>query len=199
MRLQQTCHSIVLLLRTYYHRLPSRKKAGAPGENTFPSDLPPDGTITQSLRTSSEKGFALVLAVLATLILLSLAILVYLLSTQDSRLSSRLVGEKKALTAVEAGIHALTFRFDPAGGAIGWTQVDSTNDPASRYRISAPSRPTYGEGWRPLSGYAMSGGQLWGMQLYNMTVSGENTSYGSRVDVDVQVGYGPVEIGTVYR
>lgn len=200
MRLQQTCHSnILIFLRTHVQRLASRKTNGEPGGKPLQSDLSPDGAITQSMRTSSEKGFALVLAILATLILLSLAILVYLLSTQDSRLSSRLVGEKKALTAVEAGIHALTYLFDPEMEEIDFTQTDPTNDPASGYEISEPERPEYGEGWRPLSGYAMSGGQLWGMQLYDMTVTGRNTAYGSRVDVDVQVGYGPVEIGTVYR
>jgi hypothetical protein len=199
MQLQRHCHNILLSLKTRVRHLfvflevrESRKKSFHHGSSA-------DESMQDFTSAPSEKGFALVLAVLATMILLSLAILVYLLSTQDSRLSSRLVGEKKALTAVEAGIHALTYSFNPAGGAIAWTQVDPANDAASRYRISAPTRPATGEGWRPLSGYAMSGGQLWGMQLYNMTVTGENTTYSSRVDVDVQVGYGPVEIGTVYR
>jgi Tfp pilus assembly protein PilX len=147
----------------------------------------------------SEKGFALVLAILACLILLSFAILAFMLSTQDSRLSSRIVGEKKALAAAEAGIHALTYSFDPTAlAAVANMQVDGTNDPHSLYSITAATRPT-GASTRPLSGYAISGGQLWGMELYNTSVFGQNTSYNSHVTVDVQFGYGPIEIGTMYR
>lgn len=155
--------------------------------------------VSRKREGSSERGFALVLAILASLILLSLAMMVFLLSTQDSRLSSRIVGEKKALAAVEAGIHALTYSFDPAAIiAHDDVQVDNTNDPNSLYSISAATRPA-GASSRPLAGYAISGGQMWGMELYNTSVMGENTAYNARVTVDVQFGYGPIEIGTMYR
>ena len=148
---------------------------------------------------SSEKGFALVLAILASMIMLSLAILVFMLSTQDSRLSSRIVGEKKALAAAEAGIHALAYSFDPTAiAAFSNIQVDGANDPNSRYSIAASTRPA-GTSSRPLPGYSLTGGQMWGMELYNTSVRGENTSYNTQVTIDVQFGYGPIEIGTMYR
>ena len=52
---------------------------------------------------SSEKGFILLTAILACVILLALAILIINLSTSDLRVSSKTVGEKKAMSAAEAG------------------------------------------------------------------------------------------------
>ena len=45
----------------------------------------------------SEKGFAIVAAIMAILVLTAVGVLVFALSTQDIRVSGRLVGEKKAL------------------------------------------------------------------------------------------------------
>jgi hypothetical protein len=35
--------------------------------------------------------------------------------------------------------------------------------------------------------------------LFNVRVTGENTNYGSQVQIDVGMGYGPVEITTMFR
>lgn len=149
-----------------------------------------------------ENGFALIAALLTIWVLTAVGILVFTVSTQDIRISGRLVGEKKAFTAAEAGIHRLTQTLDPAnlsGSSVSNVQVDSSNDPDSRYTIGTPTRPTSGPSTVPLPGYAIGGGQQWGQERFIARVTGTNTRYNSMVQIDVGVGYGPVEISTLYR
>lgn len=149
-----------------------------------------------------EKGFALIAALLTIWVLTAVGILVFTISTQDIRISGRLVGEKKAFAAAEAGVHRLTQILDPgnlSAAAVSNQQVDPSNDPDSRYTIGTPSRPTSGPSTVPLPGYAIGGGQQWGQERFIARVTGTNTRYNSMVQVDVGVGYGPVEISTLYR
>jgi len=149
-----------------------------------------------------EKGFALVAALMAIWILTSVGMLVFALSTQDIRISSRLVGEKKAFSATEAGVHRFMQSFDPAilsASVVNNVQVDATNDAESRYSVGMPARPTSGPATLPLPGYAIGGGQQWGQDRYNVRVTGTNTRYSTFVSVDIGAGYGPVEITTAYR
>lgn len=150
----------------------------------------------------SEKGFAIVAALLAMMVLTAVGILAFSLSTQDIRISSRLIGEKKAFSAAEAGIHRFTQNFDPAflaGSVMSNVQVDGTNDPTSLYTIGTPTRPVNGPGILPLMGYAIGGGQQWGQERFNNTVTGTNTRYNSMVQVNIGAGFGPIEISTTYR
>ena len=155
-----------------------------------------------STRGSAPRGFALVAAVLAILILSAAGILVFTVSTQDIRISSRTVGEKKALAAANTGIHRLTLNFDPANlaaSAVSNVQVDSANDPSSQFTVTTPAVPASGPLTLPLAGYSIGGGQQWGQVRYAARVTGANTRYNSNVPIDVQVGYGPIEITTTYR
>ncbi len=91
-----------------------------------------------------EEGFALIAAMMAILILTGVGMLVFMISTQDIRISGRLVGEKKAVSAAEAGAHSLSTTFNPfnlASNAVANVPVDSTNDPGSQYSIGIPSPP----------------------------------------------------------
>lgn len=151
-------------------------------------------------KDQSPNGFALIAALMAIWILTAVGILVFTISTQDIRISSRLVGEKKAFASAEAGIHRLSQTLDPANPvAIPSTPVDANNDPGSLYAVSAPARPTSGPPTLPLAGYAIGGGQQWGQERFIARVTGTNTRYNSMVQVDVGVGYGPIEITTIYR
>jgi Tfp pilus assembly protein PilX len=153
----------------------------------------------------SEKGFALVAAVLACVILLALAMLVIHLSTQDLRISAKVVGEKKAMAAAETGIHQLMRTFDPqaTGGLASFAAtnvaVDAVNAPGDVYTIGAPSVPTSGPAFLPMPGYSIGGGQSWGQRCYNADVTGRNTGYNTRIDIGVGLGYGPIEISTMSR
>jgi len=153
-------------------------------------------------RQSSEKGFALVTALMASAILFALAMLIIQLSTGDLKVSSRNVGDKKALSAAEAGIHRLIQNFDPANITAAQAtsvQVNAAADPASRYSISNVGRPAAGPDALPLRGYSIGGGQQWGQRRYVGSVTGVNTNYNSSATIDVGMGYGPIEITTMSR
>lgn len=156
----------------------------------------------------SERGFVLIVAVLACMVLLAVGILALTMSGQDIRISSRVVGDKKSFSACESGMHKLITDFDPAN-LVGSTypnipdddyvSVDAANDPASQYSFPAPAHPTTGPGMLPLAGYSMGGGQVWGQTRYDADVTGKNTNYGSEAKVEVGLGYGPVEMTTSYQ
>jgi len=166
------------------------------------------GLAFMTSKARSKSGFALIAALMAIWILTAVGILVFTISTQDIRISSRVIGEKKAFSAAEAGIHRFMQSFDPALPlstlVVSNVQVDSTNDPDSRYTVgtlpgSTSFRPTSGPAVVPLVGYAIGGGQQWGQERFAAAVSGTNTRYNSLVQVNVGAGYGPVEISTTYR
>jgi len=150
------------------------------------------------LKTEGQNGFSLVMALLAILILMALGFLALSVTTNDLMITSRIVGEKKAMNAAEAGIQILTHNFSPANITSTSGQVDST-DSTSTYSITAPINVTSGPAYLPIKGYAIGGGQQWGQRLYNASVTGQNTSYGSTVQIDVGIGYGPVEMTTMSR
>lgn len=156
-----------------------------------------------SYRTiKTEKGFALVAAILACMILLALAMLVINLSTRDLRISAKTVGEKKAMTAAETGIHQLIINFNPqnlAASAVTNVAADAVNAPGDFYTVSVPTLPAAGPAFLPLTGFAIGGGQSWGQRRYSVDVTGTNTSYNTRVDIGLGVGYGPIEISTMSR
>jgi Tfp pilus assembly protein PilX len=151
---------------------------------------------------SSQNGFILLTALMACLILFALTFLILNLSTSDLRVSSQTVGQKKAMVAAEAGIHRMMQNFDPqnlATTVINNVQVDSANDPKSIYSISAPTTPTSGPLFLPLTGYSIGGGQTWGRRRYDVNVTGSNTTYHTTVTIGVGIGYGPIEISTMMR
>ena len=148
-----------------------------------------------------QPGFALIAALLAIWILSAAGVLVFTLTAQDVRISSRMVGEKRAFYATEAGVHSLPQGFDPmdlSKAAKSDVEVDA-RDSSSRYSIGTPGIPTRGPASIPIAGYAAGGGQQWGTSRFVATVTGANTKYGSTVQVDVGVGFGPVEISTMHR
>ena len=150
----------------------------------------------------SKSGFALVATLLALLILTAMGMLVFAISTQDIRISTRAVGEKKALAAAEAGIHRLNQNFDPTNlpaVAVTNVPVNPAVDPNSCFTIGTPTLPGTGPLTLPLAGYAIGGGQQWNQARYVATVTGTNTRYNSTVAVDTGVGYGPLAATTSYR
>jgi Tfp pilus assembly protein PilX len=150
----------------------------------------------------SGKGFALVTAILAIMILMALGFLALSVTTGDLKITARVVGEKKAMIAAETGIHRLMQNFDPANMAaaqVANVQVNAAADAASRYTISGVGRPASGPDALPLKGYSIGGGQQWGQRRYVGNVTGANTNYNSSVTVDVGMGYGPIEITTMSR
>jgi len=155
-----------------------------------------------------DSGFVLIAALLTIWILTAVGMLVFTVTTQDVRISSRMVGEKKAFFATEAGVHKLVQGFGPMDLTdLQESQkkyeidfpVDQEVDPNSWYKIGPPQVPTWGPAAVPLPGYTVGGGQQWGVTRYVATVTGRNDRYRSMVQVDTGIGFGPVEITTAYR
>lgn len=148
----------------------------------------------------SRRGFALVAALIASLLLLAMGMLVIQLSTQDLKASAATVGGRKAMAAVDTGIHVLLSTYDPAATSTTlnqWYSIDGGADANSRYRISTPAASRQAP--VPLPGYSIEAGQGWGMTRFDVGVEGQNTSYNTSMTVDVGMGYGPVPTGTIYR
>jgi Tfp pilus assembly protein PilX len=167
-------------------------------------------------RLSSEKGFALITAIMACAILFALAMLILQLSTGDLRVSSRSVGDKKAITAAETGIQQLMPNFNPDSTTWTtannyttnctattptyiWQTIASGADANTQYAICAPTLPTTGPAFFAMSGYSIGGGQSWGQRRYAVNVAGRNTSYNTRATINTGVGFGPIESSTMSR
>ena len=146
----------------------------------------------------SEKGFALIAAIMACLILFALGMLVVAQSTQDIRVSVKIVGEKRALAAAEEGINVgipQTFNLDSDHAPpviIPRVGGDST----SNYTIQYPAvKPKTGPDNIPSTDppYQISG-QVYGIKIYKVNVVGTNTEYNSQVTIEAGIGYGPVPV-----
>jgi hypothetical protein len=154
---------------------------------------------------NSQKGFALVAAIMAMMVLTAVGLLAFALSTQDIRISSRLVGEKKAFSAVEAGTHRFVQNFNPtnlnaSAVPLPGLPVDAGNDPTSLYTVGVPQRGVPGRpATLPLPGFAIGGGQQWGQELFEVAMAGMNTRYQTSLQMNTGAGYGPIEITTTYR
>jgi hypothetical protein len=155
----------------------------------------------------NQRGFALVTAILAIMILMALGYLVISVSTGDLKISSRIAGEKKTLTAAETGVHRLTRGFigNPVtlssilddGGVtqlLGVERQADPADPASRYTISTLAPSTVGPPTRDLPGFSD-----WKQKSYSGRVTGRNTAFGSNVQIDVGIGYAAPSKGTLYE
>jgi hypothetical protein len=160
------------------------------------------------MKIRKEPGFALIAALLSIWILTAMGLLVFTVTTQDVRISSRMVGEKKAFFATEAGVHRLVEWFNPLKpdtplnpGTTKYNEdvVVDSKDAASKFQISPPAPPKKGPAAIPLAGYSSGGGQQWGTTRFVSVVTGQNTKYQSTVKVDAGIGFGPVEITTAYR
>lgn len=153
---------------------------------------------------SNEKGFALLAAIIASLILLAVGMLVINMATGDLIATSTIVGNKKALAAAESGIHQVIQDFnsdsstwivgansysDCANSSYNWRSIPGGTDANTKFAICTPvvsNMPPV-----PIPGSAMG---EWGYMRYTVGVLGENTNYGSRAQIDIGVGYGPVPI-----
>jgi hypothetical protein len=149
---------------------------------------------------NSQNGFALIAAILALMILLAVGLLVFTVTNQDIRISLRIVGEKKAFMSAEAGIHNLMQGFAPddLNASVKTDYLVDPNDANSKFSVTAPRAPTSGPAAVRIPGYNIAG-EDYGLLRYVATVTGKNTAHNSQVQIDVGVGYGPVNLTTIYR
>jgi hypothetical protein len=122
-----------------------------------------------AIRLDNEGGFAFVMALMVMLLLTSLGILVFLLTTKDQIASARLTAEEKSLSAAEHGVSLVMQNFVP-GTTSGWQQVSSI-DPYTQYYYSIPAVASNCSG---SAGY--NSGTTTG-QCYAVQVRGRNTNF----------------------
>lgn len=147
-----------------------------------------------------EGGFLIVAALLALLLLTAVGALVFNLTTQDIRVSTRSIGEKKAFSSAQAGIHSLVLYSNLNAGhienyTVSNVQVDPSADPSSRYSIGNVNIPGMPPSL-PMAGFEITGSKSWGQTVTAKSVTGRNERYNSTVTIDVGMGYGPIEIST---
>ena len=161
---------------------------------------------TEMIRKDKKSGFALLAAVLVTFVLMAAGILVFTLTTRDHRISSKLLSGRQALSTAESGVHNLMTTFDPAQPSASLTTDREVTGEMGRYTftISQPvdssghTKPIasgYGPDVRPIPGDEVNqSGQAFFIVRYSFDVTGSDAVTGSSVQLNVGVGYGPVQI-----
>jgi hypothetical protein len=149
--------------------------------------------INRHLR-NSEGGFVLIAALMAVMILIAVGFFALTTTTQDMRISSKLVAERKAMSAAEAGVHWVTLNFTPTMTTASNQPVDAANDPHARFSTTAPVinliMPTIiATGWDVAMEY----------HIYNVSVTGTDDSHNSSVIIDAGFKDGPWPGGTPYE
>jgi hypothetical protein len=133
-----------------------------------------------------------VTALMACAILFALAMLIIQLSTGDLKVSARSVGDKKASIAAETGIQQALAGGDPKNlTASTDVPVDSVNAPGSVYSFSTPVLLPKDSGRTDSCpvGYDCSAKGGWTQERYRMMITGKNTRYDTKVEVEVGIGY----------
>jgi Tfp pilus assembly protein PilX len=150
---------------------------------------------------NSEKGFALLLALIACVILVALGALVINLSIGDIKTSGSILGNKRAMLAAEKGVNRLiqAFNANPDLTSVvnkfaQYKAEDLAVDPNSNYVISTPLRTAA----QSMVGYSPP----WGMATYSINVTGSNgaAAYsGKQATIGVGLGYGPIDTSLIYK
>jgi hypothetical protein len=165
---------------------------------------------------NNEKGFALLAALIACLILIAIGVLVLNMSTGDLLTSSAAVGNKKALAAAESGISKLINDVDPdnwnvahnysigsncgadtfSDSSYTWLTIPGGTDTHTQFAVCQPLKSQ--EPPIPVQGGELGGGGVSHdnpqgyIYRYDSTVVGKNTSYNSQSKVGIGVGFGPI-------
>jgi hypothetical protein len=145
----------------------------------------------------SERGFVLVLALMGIMILLAIGYFALTVSTSDMMIAARLVGERKAFSAAEAGVHAVTSNYSSAPTAnntstdldcddtTDWRQVDPS-DPNASYCVTG-SAEIPGMSQSCTGAFSIEGGVSWHCKNFTSVVTGRDTQYDSRVSIAIGV------------
>jgi len=163
----------------------------------------------------NQKGFALLAALIACLILLAVGMLVINMTTGELFTTTALVGQNKALIAAETGVTKIMTDGFPENwtaannytvhadcGAPGftdytWQIIPHSTDANTQFAVCAPRVSQLPSMHAP--GYALGGGGgstvSYGYMRYDTTAVGRSTVYNTQTKLDVGVGFGPVPIG----
>jgi hypothetical protein len=141
-------------------------------------------------KRKSEKGSVLIVALMATLILIAVGFFALTVTTQDVRIAGRVVGERRALSAAESGAHAVLMQLNPAALAQQNVpvQIDPASDPAITYSYTQPIRnstmPTIS-----MPGFDLS--KAYVGAVFDTTVTGQDNNYGTTARIAMGSAYAP--------
>ena len=145
-----------------------------------------------------ENGFILIATLIAMFIIMGVGILAYLVSTSDFRTSSRVMADKRTLAAAQTGLYQFMNTFDPLNPSASAGTFNVAGGDL-HYTIATPTQAGAGPDIAPVSGAAIGGGQSWGLSRYTVTITSNDSGVGTSAEFQIGVGYGPIEITTMYR
>lgn len=149
-------------------------------------------------RQKSENGFILIAAIMAVMIIMAVSFFILATGTEDVQISTRLVGERKAMSAAEACVHQVCINLNPGLlAAGGLAQVDPIRDPTISCTYNLPHVPTPPADTTPatipLPGFDMSKAYVGAVYITTVTGTYRPSIFSSSYDASVTV-----EIGTVF-
>ncbi len=142
-----------------------------------------------------EKGFALITALLALVLITALGLLVFTVTTRDIRIASRSMGEKKAFSAAESGINDLLSRANAQAPELrpDWfvqynaptVQVDPATNPGATHTSVIIAMP---EGLKPsyVPGFTTT---FQDVPIGSRSVTGRDTWYATTVTIEVGISH----------
>lgn len=110
---------------------------------------------------NSERGFVLVVAILAAMVLMAVGVYALTLTTQDLRIGTQYLAEKRASAAAESAIHDMLDTTVLDSGNANYLKnktdvhVDTVNDPRTIYSIKKLTRLN---SYTPMGGDKSGGG-----------------------------------------
>jgi Tfp pilus assembly protein PilX len=145
--------------------------------------------LVHKIKKDSEKGFVLIAALMGIMILLAVGFLALTVTTGDMKIASRLIGERKAFSAAEAGVHELCRNFNwQASTGVSNFYFDAANDPTVRYSYPIPDRNSSMPSV-PAKGYDLT--KSYTSAVFDTVVTGEDTAYGSKTEIAVGTATAP--------
>lgn len=140
-------------------------------------------------RLKSQSGFVLIAAIMAVMIIIAVGFFALTVSTQDMRISSRLVGERKAMSAAESGVNEVCRTINPSNLiAISGRKIDETNDPDAEFDATVPRRD---ENYPSIIIPGSSLSAAYAGAIFGTRVTGRDGGYGSQASIDVGIAYAP--------
>jgi hypothetical protein len=148
------------------------------------------------VRMRNEEGFAFIMALLATLVMVSLGILIFALTTRDIRSSIKSAGEKVCNDVAENGVFNLVFQSEQLRGniagftnttVIGNSSFIIQNPPAGDVNATAfKHRQAFPSQTLAVSG---SGNNVVVDRINHKRITGTDSRYGCQSVVDIGVKY----------
>lgn len=139
-------------------------------------------------KRKSEKGFVLVVALLATMILVAVGVFALTITSQDVRIVRHVIGERRALSAAESGVHLVLMQLNPMAPVIYNGQIDPVNDPGLRYTTNVPVRnnnmPSIS-----MPGFDLS--RAYVGSVFDTVITGQDDTYGTTARIALGSAYAP--------